>query len=242
MKIKFLCSLLFVIVLTSVAVAQSVVVTPKKITYNRRQPTADFKKSFVVTYPKVKAATPALSRKIESEISYEKNNNLKLSEELGEYQWLEEASYEVVYNKNGLLDIILITDGSAAYPSAIIKEVVINLKTGTRLTAQDVFINLDGLAAVVRKNQAAEIVKANQEYKQDPESADFDGNEYFDAAKFGVNELNEFSVSDAGVTFKYDYGFPHAVLALQPDGTYFYKWAQIKRFIKPGGLLGKFVR
>ena len=195
-----------------------------------------------MTRPQVKAATPALSKKIEAAISYEKNNNFKLSEELGEYQWLEEAGYEVKYNKNGLLDIILSTEGSAAYPSSFSQEVVIDLKTGNRLTAANVFTNLAGLAAKVRKAQLAEIKKAREEYKKDPESADFDGSEYFNDAKFDLKHLNEFAVSDQGITFKYDYGFPHVALALQPDGTYFYGWKELKPYIKPGGLLAKFVR
>jgi len=242
MKIKILFTILILITFSAVIFGQSVVITPKKVTYKRPKPQMDFKKTFVITYPKVKAATPALSTKIEAAISYQKNNNLNLREELNEYQWLEEAGYEVKYNKNGLLDIVLSTEGSAAYPSTYNKEIVINLNTGNRVKAQDIFTNLAGLAAKVRKAQLAEMKKSKEEYQKDPDSADFDAGEYFGNAKFGVKELNEFSVSDKGVTFLYDYGFPHVALALQPDGTYFYSWAELKPYIKQGGLLAKFIR
>lgn len=242
MKIKFLFLLLFVFTFSLPVFSQSIKITPKKVTYKRPKPESEYKKSFVVTYPKVTASTPALSRKIETTISYQKNNNLNLKEELGDYQWLEEASYEVNYNKRNILDITLSSEGSAAYPSNFSKTIVVNERTGNRVLPIDVFTNLPSLAAKVRKAQLAEIKKAKEDYKKDPESKDFDGAEYFNTAKFGVKQLENFSVSDKGVTFTYDYEFPHVVLALQPDGTYFYSWTEMKPFIKRGGLLAQFIR
>lgn len=242
MKIKSLFPLLCCLAFVSLASAQSVVVTPKKVTYNRPKPIADYKKSFTVTYPKVRASTPALSKKIETVISYKKNNDFNIKDELNDSQWLEEASYKVNYNKNGILDITLSTSGSGAYPSTFSKTVVVNEKTGNRVLPSNVFTNLAGLAAKVRKAQQAEIKSAQAEYKKNPDSADFDGSEYFNNAKFTTKELESFSVSDKGLTFNYDYGFPHVVQALQPDGTYFYNWAELKPFIKRSGLLAKFIR
>ena len=128
MKLKtlFLC-LFFVSAFSIPAFSQSVVITPKKVTYKRPKPESEYKKTFEIIYPKVKAATPALSKKIEDTISYQKNNNLNLKDELNEYQWLGTASYEVNYNKNGLLDIALMSEGSAAYPSSSSKNVVIDI-------------------------------------------------------------------------------------------------------------------
>ena len=83
--------------------AQSVVITPKKTIYRRPKPIASYKKTFTVIRPRVKAATPALSKKIETAISYEKVSELNIKEETTEVQWLEEASYIVNYNKNGIL-------------------------------------------------------------------------------------------------------------------------------------------
>lgn len=242
MKINPLMYLLFVFAFSSTAFAQSIVITPKKTTYKRPKPLMDFKKNFTVTYPKVKAASPALSKKIETAISYQKNNNLNVKEEISEVQWLEEATYDVNYNKNGILDITLSVTGSGAYPSTYNETVVVNTKTGNRIRPQDVFTKLGGLAAMVKKAQQAEIKKAREEYKKDPESVDFDGSEYFSNANITVKNLEEFSVDDKGVTFIYDYGFPHVVLALQPEGRFFYSWAQLKPYIKPDGLLARFIR
>ena len=160
MKSKIFVAAILMLAFTSFNFAQSVVITPKKVTYKRPKPESEYKKTFEIIYPKVKAATPAISRKIETEISYQKNNDLNIKAELNEYQWLGGASYEVIYNKNGLLDIILTTEGSAAYPSTFNKEVVVDIKTGSRVRAQDVFTNLSALAAQVKKMQAAEIKKS----------------------------------------------------------------------------------
>jgi hypothetical protein len=132
--------------------------------------------------------------------------------------------------------------GSAAYPSVFSKTVVINLKTGNQVKPADIFTNLDGLAAEVKKRQTTEIEKAKENYKKDTETADFDGSEYFDNADFKAENLEDFAVSEKGVTFTYDYGFPHVVQALQPDGTFLFTWAELKPFIKRGGLLEQFIR
>ncbi len=241
MKIKFLSLLLFTFCFSSISFSQSVVITPKKVVYKRPKPIQDSKKSFVVIRPQVKAATPALSKKIETAISYEKNNDFNLKDELGDFQWLEEASYEVKYNKNGLLDIILTSEGSAAYPSSIVKEVVIDTKTGNRTTAANVFTNLKNLTAKVKNSQKAEIKKAIIGLKKEMPKDD-DPARFFTDSNYTIENLDDFSVSDKGVTFIYDYGFVHAVQALQPDGRYFFSWTELKPFIRRGGLLEQFVR
>lgn len=242
MKAKALMICLFVLSLTAINFAQSVTVTPKKIVYKRPKPIDEYKKSFVVIYPKVKAATPALSKKIETAISYEKNTDLNIKDEMSENQWLEIASYKVDYNKNGILEITLSAEGMAAYPSLFDTIVIVNLKTGNRVRAVDVFTNLDRLAAKGRKAQQAEIKKANADYKKNPETADYDASMYFDEAEFTVKELDDFAISDRGITFIYDYGFAHVAEALQPKGRYFFTWAEMKPFVKSGGLFGKFIR
>lgn len=238
---NFAFVLLLIFCFSFSAFSQSVIITPKKVTYQRPKPIQDVKKSFVVIRPRVKAATPAISRKIEAAISYENNNGLDLKSELNDAQWLEKASYEVKYNNNGLLDIISTTEGSAAYPSSTIKEIVINTKTGNRLTAADVFTNLETPAAKVRNAQKSEIKKALVKLKKDVPEYDNPA-ELFADAKFTIKNLDDFSVSDKGVTFLYDYAFVHAIQALQPDGRYFYSWAELKPFIKSNGAFGKFIR
>lgn len=241
MKIKSLLIIALIAVFSSIAFAQTVIITPRKVTYRRPKPLSEYKKSFTITYPKVKGLSPALSRKIENTLSYERIFKLNVKEEINEIQWLEEAGYQVDYNKNGVLGMILSLSGTGVYPSVYDKSVVVNLRTGERIKPQDVFGNLNGLVRKVKNTQQAEVKTAIVEIKKrDPQEKN--PAELFKTTNFTLKNLNEFSISDKGVTFWYDYGFPHVILALEPEGLYFLSWTELKPFIKPGGLLGKFVR
>jgi len=240
MKIKLPLSFLLLCLLAGLALSQSVIITPKKTVYRRPKPISSYKRTFSMRYPRVTGLTPALNKKIQTSISYEKVSSFNLKEELGETQWLEEADYKVNYNKNGLLDITLTMDGSGAYPSGFSRTVVVDLKTGNRVLPQDVFMNLTGLAAMCKKVQKAEIKKSIADIrKENPDEENPES--LFQDADFKVENLREFSVGDAGVTFIYDYGFPHVIEALQPEGHFFFTWRQMKPYVKQGGLLNQFV-
>ena len=156
MKIKFLSSIFVLTAFAAVGNDQSVVVTSKKVTYTRPKPVADYKKSFTITYPKIKAATPTLSKKIENAFSYQRILGVDLNGELNDIQWLESADYKVKYNKNGSLCIELSIEGSGAYPSSSSKVVVVDTRTGLRARPIDVFTNRTGLVGVLRKMQEKE--------------------------------------------------------------------------------------
>jgi len=242
MKSKFIY--LFIIVTAfCLPVFSQVKITAKKITYKRPNPIMDFKKSFTITYPKIKAATPALSRKIETVFSYEKAFDFKLREEINDVQWLEEASYDVNYNADKMLSISLTIQGTGAYPSSSTKYIVANTANGTRIRPADIFADTSGLLAKISKLKDAEIKKTLTDLKNDPANKDEDFSGIFnDAETYSKLTLDEFELDENGVVFHYDYGFPHVALALQPPGEYFLTWKDLKPYIKPDGLLGQFVR
>ena len=240
MKTKILLFVALFAGLSSIVFAQSVTITPRKVTYKRPKPLAAHKRSFTVNYPKVKAPTPVLAKRIENSLSYEKIFNFKISEELRTIQWLEEANYDVDYNKNGILGLTMWIEGSGAYPWGVSKPIIINLKTGERVKPQDVFIRLTDLVAKGRSAQRAEIKKAIAEIKKENPNEQ-NPQQLFVNAKYNLKDLNEFSISDQGVTFWYNYNFPNVIKALQPEGRYFFSWADLKPYIKPGGLLAQFV-
>lgn len=241
-KTLLLFSLLFFVVSSTQNLsAQTVTITPKEITYKRPKPFTEYKKSFTVTRPIVKGLSPALKKKVETSIGYERNFEFDLKAEINEVGWLDEATYRVDYNKNGILALTLSMSGSGAYPSVAERSVVVNLKTGAEIIPQDVFIKLPELAVTVKKAQQEEIKKAIIDIKKEnPDEENLE--KLFENADFKVKTLNSYTVSDTGVTFLYDYDFPHVILALQPEGKYFFSWAQIKSFVKPGGAFGRFVR
>jgi hypothetical protein len=242
MKIRLILSLTIAVLFSVPALAQSVTVTPKKVTYKRPKPIQDYKKTFTVTYPKIKAATPALSKKIETAVSYEKVFPLDLKEEMNDVQWLEDASFEVKYNRKGALCLDLSIEGSGAYPDGSTKTVCVDTATGSRITPETSFTNLTAVAAMVKKAQNKEIAQTIAEIKKDPENNETDPKSLFESADFTAKDLDRFSIGDKGVTFHYDYGFPHVIQALQPAGEFFFSWTQLKPYIKPGSLLSRIAR
>ena len=240
MKRRILLSIGSLLVLCASIQAQSVIVTPKKTVYKRPRPVSQYKKTFTITYPKIKAATPELSRKIESAISYETILNLDVREELNEVQWLEEADYTVDYNQRGILVITLSMNGSAAYPDGSSQTVVIDIKNGNRITAA-AFDNASGLVELVRKKQRVEIKAAIEEIKKDPDMGGSDPSDLFSEKSFSMNDVDHFALNANGITFIYDYEFPHVIEALEPEGRYAFTWKEIANFIKPSGPLARFV-
>ncbi|MGB2752236.1 MAG: hypothetical protein WBC19_09280 [Pyrinomonadaceae bacterium] len=243
MKTRYLFITFFAIAaFAGLAHSQKVVVTGNKVTYIRPKPLADFKKTFTINHPVVTAATQSLSVKIESAISFQKVIPLDIAEEVNEIQWLENADYEVLYNDNGALCVALSIEGSGAYPSGSTKTVVVDTLKGDRVKPADTFKNLSGIVALVKKAQKIEIAKAIKAIRKDPDFREPDPKTLFISANFKTEDLDWFSISHKGVTFNYDYGFPHVMQALQPDGKFFFSWKQLKPYIKAGSLLSRVAR
>jgi hypothetical protein len=238
-----LVALIFV-ALTSVIVAeaQRVTVTERKVTYKRPKSAPEYKRTFTVAYPVVKAQTAALSRKIERVISYKAILDLDIKTELDKFGWLDEAGYSIEYNKNGILSVALNIEGSAAYPSGVTRYVVVDTATARRLRPSDSFQNLPGLIALINERQKAEIAEAIQEIKNDPEDAETDTNELFQDRAFRQENLDGYLISDYGVTFIYEYQFPHVIRALEPAGQYTFGWDEIRPFVRKGSLLERALR
>lgn len=222
--------------------AQSVKITPKKVEYTRPNVTSSFKKTFTITYPIVSGIKPSLAKKIQESISYEKVLSLDIKEEINNSNWLLEAEYEVGYNRRGVLSVYLNYTGLGAYEQYFGKNVVVDLKTGKRVTAKDVFRNLNSLLAKIKKLQKEEIAEAIKEIKEQKDFSDVETETLFEYVDFKKNNLEDFSVDEKGVWFQYDYGFPRLYMMIEPTGNYFLSWKAIKPFINSKGLFKRFIK
>lgn len=160
--------------------------------------------------------------------------------------WLQEFGYEVNYNQNYILDITFTQDGSAAYPDTQSRHFAINLKNGNVIKAADVFIadKLPALANLVRakfQTELKQILTDLAESKSDAEDIRV-AKEAQEALEFKLSDIDDFSIGDKGVTFLYDAGYPHAIRAFEPEGRYFFSYAELKPFIRREGPLGQFVK
>ncbi len=244
MKIKVLSLILVIASFVAAGNAQSVTVTSKKVEYKRPKPESEYKATFEVNYPQIKASTPAISKKIEAVLDYEKVfPDFSIKEEMSDLQWLQGADYEVGYNKNGILAVEMSIEGAGAYPSGSTKYVVVNTSNGMRVKTTDVFANTPALLKVVNAVREKDIQKARAELKKDKE-ADMQGFDYAikESKQYHPVQLDQFSVSDKGITFHHDYDFAHVIQALQPDGEFYFSWAKLKPYIKIGSLLAHVAR
>lgn len=254
MKIKILFGIAAIFAFASIALSQTVIIQPKKMTYTRKgKVSLKEKRTFTVTYPLFNGKlSPAAKKKLADTISYWRVFETSLQENLSEYDSLMELYYKVNYNKNGILSIALTQESMGAYPTQSTVNLVVNLKTGEQVKFSDVFRAdaLDKFADAVNKKLSAEtneiIERINKGEFDEGGTPDKEANdsikEQLKNLSFTAETFNEFTIDDRGMTIIYDAGFPHVIKAAQPDGRYFFNWSEIKPFIKTDGLLGKFIR
>lgn len=200
----------------------------------------------VVNLPVVSGLPPQVLRKVRAALDLKNVFQTSLAE-YREDAWLEELDFKVNYNRRHILDISFRQEGSGAYPDTHHAHFVISLRTGDVLKARDVFEPgaLDKLAAMANEKLRAEVAAQVKVVEEDKE-LDAEGRaavkEQLSGLSFGVEHLDNFEVGEAGVTFLYDAGFPHVIQALQPDGRYFFTYAQLTPHVRRGGPLGVFVK
>ncbi len=197
-----------------------------------------------IQYPQVRGISNAtLLAKVQAAVSLKTIVGRSLEElraDLQEVYWLTDINYTVNYNQNFLLDLTYEIAGTGAYPSQFEKHVTVDLKTGQPLRAHHLFKReaLGAIAALVDKPMQVEIARAIATAAKD----DVDIRSQINQARFRVKYMDDFSVGEKGVTFRYDFGFPHVIKALEPQGEYFFTYDQLKSYIRPDGPLGVLIQ
>lgn len=201
----------------------------------------------VVTYPVVSGLSDArVLRKVRAALDLKNVFDTTLAE-YRQDAWLEELDFKVNYNKNRLLDITFWQTGTGAYPDSHEKHFTISLQTGDVLKAADVFEPgaLHALAALAHEKLRAEVQELVRVVERDDQIAAEERpalKEALSGLSFKLEDLDQFVVGDRGLTFLYDAGFPHVTKALEPDGEYFFTYAQLAPYIRRDGPLGRFVK
>ncbi|MBD0255061.1 MAG: hypothetical protein ICV83_05015 [Cytophagales bacterium] len=155
---------------------------------------------------------------------------------------LVNASYTVDYHRNGVLALSVGREWLGAYLSFSTERLVLNTRTGERLSIGQLLLPgaLPTLARQADQLLQARIKEARQAVAGSEEATWLD--ELLTGKTFTVANLNEFTVTKEGITFYYPFGFPNAVLALQPDEDFAFTFAQLKPYLKPDGPLSHEVK
>jgi hypothetical protein len=231
-----------------VAAQERVVIQPRRVVITRTGRIArDFpeRRKAVVRYPIVQGLVDATAlRRLRNTLSMKNVFGSSLAEARTEPALLS-FDYEVNYNQNYLLDITFTDETEGAYPETHRKHFLMNLKNGRVIKAADAFdpgslATLTRLANEKLKAEVVELVKVNEEDKESDADQKSAVRDQLKQLEFKRGSLDNFSVSDQGVTFLYDAGFPHVIRAMQPDGQYFFSFTELRPHIKSNGPLGIF--
>lgn len=201
-----------------------------------------------VAYPKVTLTPwgdPVLNAKVNTAISLKavlKQSPEEFIEEVKSgNHWLNSIDYVVNYNKNNLLDIDFTMEGCGAYPSASVEHVLVDTSKGKAVSPSEAFTpeGVVALKKILDKEMKEEIASTIKEKSEEKETLT---GIFGSSPPATTKELLPFSVSDEGLTFICNWGFPHVALALEPEGRYFFPFSALKSYIKKTGPLGIFVR
>ena len=249
MRCRYLVALVLLFAFTVAAMAQAVTVRPRKVVYKRSDKSVpDFKRTFEVRYPVFSGRfAPSALRGLKSGTDYWRVFDTTLADNLKGDHWLSSFDYLVKYNKHGILDILLIMEGVGAYPDMSKRDFVFDLRTGKKLELKDLFETrrLANMRDLIRLKMRSQETGLEGEIKEE-----LDGRRKSEIAaealplphRLELKDLDGFSVSDRGVTFIYDYGYPHAFQGLEPSGEFYLSYRELKPFIRTDGLLARFVR
>lgn len=140
---------------------------------------------------------------------------------------------DVTFNGCNLLQLNSRVDTVAAYPSSEGNDVLIDLRTGRAIGADDVFA-ADKKAALAAKLQP-QLARAIEAIGKETDVADIVGD--IADARITPGDLANFQVRDTGLAFVYAFDFPHVIQALEPD-PFFLTWAELGPFLAKDGPIG----
>ncbi|MDO1447701.1 hypothetical protein Q0590_15630 [Rhodocytophaga aerolata] len=150
---------------------------------------------------------------------------------------LVNSSYVINYNKHGMLSLTVVNEWLGAYSSFSSKYFNFNTQTGELISVDQLFAP----AALDELTKLANTILQSRISETKKEVAGMDetewANELLADKQFTKADLQNFTLHADGITFYYSFGFPHAALALEPDGEIYFTYEQLQHFIAPKGLL-----
>ncbi|MBC7921593.1 MAG: hypothetical protein H7Z75_10960 [Ferruginibacter sp.] len=159
----------------------------------------------------------------------------------------DEFGYEVTLNRKAILQLVYDITSTGAYTSRNAIRVSIDLKTGEKITHQQLFLPAKeaALRQLLNGRLEAEKKELLAENQTDPER-DAESKQAFEEmlaeAQFHDYDLENFIVGDDQLTFVYSYPFPHAMQALAPDPASLpLLFRELQPFVNPRGPLGRLI-
>ncbi len=128
------------------------------------------------------------------------------------------SSFVVNWMNAEYLDLQITVETLGAYPSQMVFNFLFNLETGEEVTAEDLFM----------EEQITDLVKLCDHELQNRITDQIE-----DEFTFTETDLNQLGMRRSGIVFHYDFNFPHASAAMEPDGELFFSWNVLNEFLLP---------
>jgi hypothetical protein len=197
-----------------------------------------------ISYPEVKwAAGPELRDRIQEVIGLQAGTGQTLAEWQAGYEGygLAGIDYEIHYNDRFLLSMTYEIEGAGAGPWASSRHLVVDLESGRRLRASDLFREgtLPALAAKLDATLQAESEAIRRKWVEETGSPASEESALQNWS-FQVEDLDSFILDGRGVTFTMEFGLPSLKRDLEPSGYYFVSFDDLAPYWDPEGPLSRF--
>ena len=146
------------------------------------------------------------------------------------------SGFSVNFNKHNLLSLSISVETMGAYPDGYLKSFNFNTRTGS-LVYLDSLIKKDSMASLVSrlnselKKRMEEANAIAEEDAEKPEEGD-SMETLFERTEFSKEDLKSFTITEKGINFYFDFGFPHAFQSLEPAGDFFISKEELKKYLK----------
>jgi hypothetical protein len=136
-------------------------------------------------------------------------------------QGIDSADFAVTGNVRNVLSIDINYETIYAYPDFHHAYLNFNSNTGAPVAITDILkaTTLPTLAAQLDRRLQAEIAQLKMDFAAEIASGEIQATQW-DELHVTAGDLQSFSTTPEGITFHYDAGFPHAIVALEPAGEY----------------------
>ncbi|OPX31373.1 MAG: hypothetical protein B1H09_03005 [Gemmatimonadaceae bacterium 4484_173] len=175
----------------------------------------------VILWPVVEGDLPGTSR-INEILNYENAVGETLEETSENYsinhRGIVGSSFRVVWSDPQFLDLEITVETLGAYPSSMVFRYLFDLETGEEVTPNDLFL----------PETMPELIQLCDSMLQDRIH-----NETGGGYVFTEEDLENVGMRRGGIVFHYDFNYPHAAAAAEPDGELFFPWSEINRFLLP---------
>lgn len=191
----------------------------------------------VMIRPIVTGLRPPIVKRIRKELELKKVLGLHYA--FYKHHWMYGFDYRVTYNRN---HILAFTFSWNAYFADHEKGMVFDLRDGNLIKPQDLFREdlVPELVKLIDQKLQAELCQVIRDYKGPLDLRSLLKDQAYPLTGT-LEELAEFAINDKGITFFYDAGYDHRMAQFEPEGRYFFKYSELKSFLKPNTVVSQFV-